>query len=114
MLPARDERREDDEGDESPDEQAEIEPRLHARDDLSDQERLDERRPRAQDAEDDDDRERALVLEEVRKQLGEGRTRTLVGLAAPGAAATRPGREGAVAGAGASSRSAEGMGVPRS
>ena len=67
VLVARDDRRDDDESDEQPDEQTERASRLHALDDLPDQQRLNECRRPHPDAEDRDDDQHPLVLEEEGK-----------------------------------------------
>ncbi len=82
MLEAGDHRREHDERDQQPDEGAERDAVLHARDDLADQQRLGERRRRTEDAEHRDHGERALVLEQEGQQLTERRARTFGGAAA--------------------------------
>jgi hypothetical protein len=89
VLVAGDHRGDDHERDERPYEHPERLGILHQPDHLADEQRLDERGQRADDAEDCDDDQRALVLEEEGEELAERGARTILRRAASAAASGR-------------------------
>jgi len=89
VLVAGDDRRDDDERDDHPDEDAEGLAVLDAFDHLADQQRLGEGDDRAHDAEHGDEDEHAGVLEEEGEELAEARPGAVVGGGAAAAARDR-------------------------